>query len=257
MILDDILAEKRHAICTARSRTPSAELEARACAMPPAKDFGRALHATGGIACIAEFKRRSPSKGWIHRDADVAGVAAAYQRGGASAISVLTDTPFFGGALEDLCRARATTDLPILRKDFIIDPYQVAEARAAGADALLLIVAVLGERDLRELLAEARAFGMEALVEAHDAGEVVRAISAGARVIGVNNRDLRTFRVEMDLAVSMRSLVPRECVMVAESGIRTAGDVERLRKAGIEAVLVGEALMRSPDPEAALRDLLA
>jgi indole-3-glycerol phosphate synthase len=257
MILDDILAEKRRAVSSARLRIPLAEIEARAAAIAPTRGFLASLRSASGIACIAEFKRRSPSKGWIRRAADVAEVVAAYQRGGASAISVLTDTPFFGGELADLTSARAATELPILRKDFVIDPYQVAEARAAGADALLLIVAALGERDLRELLAATRAFGMEALVETHDADELRRAIAAGARVIGVNNRDLRTFHVDTDLAVELRPQVPGEYLMVAESGVRTADDVQRLRRAGIEAVLVGEALMRSPDPESALRELLA
>ncbi len=257
MILDDILIEKRRAVSSARLRTPLAEIEARAAAIAPARSFLASLRSARGIACIAEFKRRSPSKGWIRQAADVADVVAGYQRGGAAAISVLTDTPFFGGELADLTSARAATELPILRKDFIIDPYQVAEARAAGADALLLIVAALGEQDLRELLAATRASGMEALVETHDADELRRAIAAGARVIGVNNRDLRTFHVDTDLAVELRPQVPGEYLMVAESGVRTADDVRRLRRAGIEAVLVGEALMRSPDPESALRELMA
>jgi indole-3-glycerol phosphate synthase len=170
---------------------------------------------------------------------------------------VLTDTPFFGGTLDDLRLARATTRLPILRKDFVIDPYQVAEARAAGADAVLLIVAALGDNELGDLLAETRRWGMEALVETHDAEEVARAISAGARVVGVNHRDLRTFKKDMDLAVRMRKLVPSDCVMVAESGIQTVADVARMRAAGIDAILVGETLMRALDPALALRELLA
>jgi indole-3-glycerol phosphate synthase len=172
-------------------------------------------------------------------------------------MSVLTDTPFFGGTMDDLLVARGATRLPILRKDFIIDPYQVTEARAAGADALLLIVAALGDVELRELLAETHRWGMEALVETHDAEEVARAVSAGARLLGVNHRDLRTFKMNMDLAVDMRRLVPEDCVMVAESGIKTAADVARMRGAGIDAILVGETLMQAADPAAALGELLA
>jgi indole-3-glycerol phosphate synthase len=208
------------------------------------------------MACIAEFKRRSPSKGFIQRDADVSLVLPVYEAAGAAAASVLTDTPFFGGSLDDLRKARAVSQLPLLRKDFIIDPYQVAEARAAGADAVLLIVAALHDQDLRELLAEVHRWGMEALVETHDRGEVERAVAAGARIIGVNHRDLRTFEMNMELAVDMRSLIPADRLVVAESGIRNAADVRRLRAAGIDAILVGETLMAAPDPAAALRELL-
>jgi len=261
MILDEILAEKKRTVGYSRFRLPLADLEGKATsmsAMSPAKDFAQALRSSAaGIGCIAEFKRRSPSKGWIDREANLPSVVSAYELGGATAISVLTDTPFFGGSLDDLRVARATTRLPILRKDFIIDPYQVAEARAAGADAVLLIVAALRDSDLRGLLAEIRRWGMEALVEAHDAEEVARAVSAGARVLGVNHRDLRTFQMNMDLAVTMRPLVPSDCVMVAESGIRTAADVHRMRGARIDAILVGESLMQASDPALALRELLA
>ena len=208
------------------------------------------------MACIAEFKRRSPSKDWIHRDADVSPVTAAYEAAGAAAVSVLTDTPFFGGSLDDLRRARAATHLPLLRKDFLIDPYQVVEARAAGADAVLLIVAALRDQDLRGLLAETERWGMEALVETHDPDEVARAVAAGARIIGVNHRDLRTFDMNMDLAVAMRPHIPPDRLVVAESGIRTVDDVRKLRAAGVDAILVGEILMQAQDPTAALRELL-
>jgi len=256
MILDEILAEKKRTVGYARFRLPFADLQSKAAAVPAAQDFAQALRSAGDIACIAEFKRRSPSKGWIHRDADLVAVASAYERGGASAMSVLTDTPFFGGKIEDLRLARAVTRLPLLRKDFIIDSYQVAEARAAGADAVLLIVAALRDDDLRVLLAETRRWGMEALVETHDPDEVARAVAAGANIVGVNHRDLQTMRMNMDLAVSMRALVPSHCLMVAESGIRDAADVHRLREAGIDAILIGEALMQAPDPGRALGDLL-
>jgi indole-3-glycerol phosphate synthase len=256
MILDEILAEKKRTVGYARFRLPLADLEAKAAAMPAALDFAQALRSAGDIACIAEFKRRSPSKGWIDRDADLLTVASAYRRGGASAMSVLTDTPFFGGKLEDLLTARSATQMPLLRKDFIIDVYQVAEARAAGADAVLLIVAALQDDDLHALLAETRRWGMEALVEAHDADEVARAVAVGANIIGVNHRDLRTFQMNMDLAIDMRARVPSHCLMVAESGIRCAADVCRMRDAGIHAVLVGETLMQAPDPARALAELL-
>jgi len=259
MILDEIIAEKKRTVGYSRFRLPLADLEGKAAAMTamsPAKDFAQALRSSG-IGCIAEFKRRSPSKGWIDRDANLPSVVSAYERGGAAAISVLTDTPFFGGSIDDLRVARATTTLPILRKDFVIDPYQVTEARAAGADAVLLIVAALRDLELAQLLAEIRRWGMEALVEAHDADEVARAVAVGAKIIGVNHRDLRTFQMNMDLAVTMRQAVPPECVMVAESGIRTPADVQRMRSARIDAILVGESLMQAPDPTAALRELLA
>jgi indole-3-glycerol phosphate synthase len=254
MILDEILAQTRQAVTSARSRLPLAKLEEHVVAAQPVRDFRAAL-GKPGLACIAEFKRRSPSKGWINRDADSAVVASAYQAAGAAAISVLTDSPFFGGSLDDLRRARAAVDIPVLRKDFIIDPYQVTEARTAGADALLLIVAALRQEDLVGLLAEVRRLGMQALVEAHDRHQVERALAAGARVIGVNHRDLCTFQLDMTLATSMRPLVPSDCLLVAESGICTADDVKRMQEAGIDAALVGESFMGDPDPGSALRRL--
>jgi indole-3-glycerol phosphate synthase len=256
MILDEILDETKRTIGYCRLRLPLADLEKQAAASPAARSLGRALRSTRGMACIAEFKRRSPSKGFIQRDADVTVVLPAYEAAGAAAASVLTDTPFFGGSLDDLRKARAVSQLPLLRKDFIIDPYQVAEARAAGADAVLLIVAALRDQDLRALLAEVHRWGMEALVETHDRDEVERAVAAGARIVGVNHRDLRTFAMNMDLAVTMRPLIPGDRLVVAESGIRNAADVAKLRAAGIDAILVGETLMAASDPAAVLRELL-
>ena len=256
MILDEILAQTRERVSSARGRVPLAKLQEQLALAPPVRDFCAALAAKPGLACIAEFKRRSPSRGWINRDADPAVVARAYQAAGAVAISVLTDGPFFGGSIDDLRRARAAVDIPVLRKDFIVDPYQVAEARAAGADALLLIVSALPQDDLVGLLAEVRALGMEALVETHDRQEVARALLAQARVIGVNHRDLDTFQLDMTLATSLRPLIPPGRLLVAESGIRTADDVSRMQGAGIDAVLVGESLMREPDPGSALCKLL-
>ena len=257
MILDDILAETRRNVGYCRFRMPLADLEKQAETSRPPRSLAKALRSTKGMACIAEFKRRSPSKGWIHRDADVTTVLSAYEAAGAAAASVLTDAPFFGGSLDDLRRARSTARLPLLRKDFIIDPYQIVEARVAGADAVLLIVAALRDEDLRGLLAETARWGLEALVETHDADEVARAVTAGARIIGVNHRDLRTFDMNMELAVTMRPLIPEDRVVVAESGIRNAADVRRLRAAGIDAILVGETLMHAPNPAAALRELVA
>ena len=258
MILDDILAETRREVAASRERVPYADVEKAAAAATPPRSLARSLRAAQGkgMACIAEFKRRSPSRGWIQRDADPVPVARAYESGGAAGMSVLTDTPFFGGSLDDLRRARAAVRLPILRKDFLVDRYQVAEARAAGADAVLLIVAALTERELYLMLAEVARFGMEALVETHDEAEVRRAVMVGAELVGVNHRDLRTFAMSMDLAVRMRPLVPADRLVVAESGIKNAEDVGRLRAAGIDAILVGETLMQAPDPAAALRALV-
>ena len=256
MILDEILEETKRTVGNCRFRLPMADLKKQAAASPTPRSLAQALRPARGMACIAEFKRRSPSKGFIQRDADPTLVVPMYEAAGAAAASVLTDTPFFGGSIEDLRRARAVTRLPLLRKDFIIDPYQIAEARAVGADAVLLIVAALRDQDLRALLAETHHWGMEALVETHNRDEALRAVAAGAGIVGVNHRDLRTFEMNMDLAVDLRSIVPADRLVVAESGIRNAGDVARLRAAGIDAILGGETLMLAPDPALALRELL-
>ena len=256
MILDEILEEKKHAVSTARFRLPLADLEKRAASAPPVRSLAHALRTANGMACIAEFKRRSPSKGWIRKDADPVVITKSYEAAGAAALSVLTDTPFFGGTLDDLRKVRENVAIPILRKDFVIDPYQVVEARAAGADAVLLIVSALDDSRLGELFAEVEHFGMEALVETHNAEEVDRALSIGARIIGVNHRDLRTFEMNMDLAVSLRPRIPPDRIVVAESGLHWFGDVARMGHGGINAILVGESLMRAEDPGAALRKLL-
>ncbi len=256
MILDDILARTRAELAARRLRHPLQALEAAAAGRTPARSLAEALRRPGRVACIAEFKRRSPSAGWIAEAAVPSKVAPLYAAGGAAALSVLTDGPFFGGSLEDLGAARAACPLPVLRKDFIVDPYQVTEARAAGADAILLIVAALTDAGLSDLLGAASALGMDALVEAHDREEVARAVAIGAHLVGINNRDLRTFTVDRDLAARLRSSVPSDRIVVAESGIRDAADLARLRAAGIDAILVGETLMRAPDPAAALRELV-
>jgi indole-3-glycerol phosphate synthase len=256
VILDEILARTRADLSLRRERVPLADLEAACGALAPARSLAAALRRPGAVTCIAEHKRRSPSAGWIREGSDVAEVVGAYARAGAAALSVLTDEPFFGGALSDLRRARAAVEIPILRKDFIVDRYQVVEARAAGADAILLIVAALADAEISTLLAAAREVGVEAMVEVHDRAELDRALAAGAEIVGINNRDLRTFTIDRELAVRLRPLVPASRVVVAESGIRDGADVARLRAAGVDAMLVGETLMRAPEPGAALAALL-
>jgi indole-3-glycerol phosphate synthase len=256
MILDEILERTRADLPARKLRRSIASLERAIRDLPPVRSLRAALAVPGRVSAIAEFKRRSPSAGWIRERAEVTEVAPEYVRAGAAALSVLTDEPFFGGSLADLVAARKVTAVPILRKDFIVDEYQIAEARAAGADAVLLIVAALDDRALAELFAACVRWGVEVLVETHDAAEAARAVALGAPLIGVNHRDLRTFTMDLDLAVRLRPVIPADRVLVAESGIRTAADVRRLGQAGIEAVLVGETLMRAPDPGAALRSLL-
>lgn len=211
--------------------------------LPPPRDFRGAL-AGPGLAVIAEIKRASPSAGEIAADLDPAALAAAYAKAGAAAISVLTDREFFHGGLDDLRRARAAVSIPVLRKDFIIAPVQVYEARAEGADSLLLIAAALSDARLAELLGLARSLGLEPLVEVHDAAELSRVSAAGATVIGVNNRDLRTFAVDLAVAERLRPHFPAAAIAVAESGIRRPSDALRLARAGFHAVLIGEALVR-------------
>jgi indole-3-glycerol phosphate synthase len=258
MILDDILARTRADLELRMKARPLAEVDVAAAErFGQARSLKAALKAPGQITCIAEFKRRSPSAGWISESADLEATVRAYAAGGASALSVLTDEPFFAGRLGDLKPASTASGLPVLRKDFIVDVYQIGEALAAGADAVLLIVAALDQTTLGRLLRVTRAFRMDALVEAHDADEVARAVDAGAEIIGINNRDLRTFTVDRELAARLRPSIPSDKIVVAESGIRDAADVARLRDAGVDAMLVGETLMRAPDPAAALRGLLA
>lgn len=233
-----------------------AELRARAADAPPARGFAAALRRPGEVRLLAEVKRRSPSAGEIRPGADPVEVARAYQQGGAAAVSVLTDREYFGGNLDFLRRVREDVALPAIRKDFLIDPVQVWEARAAGADAVLLIVRILDDARLAELLGLAAESGMDALVEVHDAGELERALAAGARLVGVNNRDLGSFTTDLDLSVRLAADTPGGVTLVAESGIRTAEDVDRLGAAGVDAVLVGESLMRQDDLRAAAAALV-
>jgi len=258
-ILTDILRHKREEVAAAAALRPRSVLEAAAGAAGPVRGLRAALERPVGapVRFIAEIKRASPSAGPIRPDADAAAIAREYAAAGAAAISVLTDRRFFDGRLEFLAEVRAAVDCPLLRKDFIVDPYQVVEARAAGADAVLLIVAALELEQLAELFAEATRLGMDALVEVHGEDEADRALAIGARLIGVNHRDLATFTIDMELTARLAPRLPPGVALVAESGIRTAADVQRLGEAGAHAVLVGETLMRAPSPGAALAALLA
>jgi indole-3-glycerol phosphate synthase len=256
-ILAEILAAKADEVAVARAARPAAELE-RAIAGAP-RSLRAALRRPAGqrVRAIAEIKRASPSAGPIRPGADPAAIARDYAAAGAAAISVLTDRRYFDGDLGFLAAVRAAVALPLLRKDFLIDPYQVVEARAAGADAVLLIVAAVDDGALAVLLAESRRLGMDALVEVHSEAECERALGAGAELIGVNHRDLATFTMDMGLTARLRAVVPADLVLVAESGIKTAADVAAMAAAGADAILVGESLMRAPSPGEALRALLA
>jgi indole-3-glycerol phosphate synthase len=218
------------------------------------RPFAEAL-SRPGTSVIAEYKRRSPSAGVIREGASVEEVAQAYERGGAAALSVLTEQDHFGGSLTDLEAARAVSDLPILRKDFTVDPYQLYEAKVHGADAILLVVGALSDAELGSLYGIARQLELDAIVEVHDEKELSRALEVDADVIGINNRDLVSFSVDLNVTYELLTDVPAGKTVVSESGIRTRADVEELERVGVDAVLVGEALMRAPDPEAACRDL--
>lgn len=252
-VLERILAETRVEVERRKRELPLA-LGAGDLAVSGAHRFRDAL-AGPEMAVIAEFKRRSPSAGTLREAPDLAEIVGAYTRGGAAALSILTEGPNFDGALGDLGAARAVSALPLLRKDFIVDRYQLHEARAAGADAVLLILAALEDGELAELHAEAVRLGLDVLVEVHDREELARAIELGAEVIGINNRDLRDFSVDVARTESLMDAVPAGTVVVSESGIAEAEQLRRLHLCGVQAVLVGETLMRAGDPEAALRDL--
>jgi indole-3-glycerol phosphate synthase len=255
-VLDAILARTRETVAREKEKHPLDPRQPEVTAAPPVRPFAAALVRPDAIRVIAEHKRRSPSRGAIREDMEPADVARRYEAAGAAALSVLTDEPFFGGQLSHLTAARAATGLPVLRKDFVLDPWQVSEARAAGADAVLLIVAALSDAELRGLLVEAQAVGVDALVEVHDRRELERALAAEARIVGVNNRDLRTLAVSLATSLELAASIPDDVVAVAESGIRSGSDLRRLRDAGFDAGLVGEHLMAAPDPGAALRKLL-
>jgi indole-3-glycerol phosphate synthase len=259
--LDTILASTRAAVAADKTRISAAELERQAAAHTP-RGWTAALRrqSASAPAVIAEIKKASPSKGLIRADFDVAWLAARYAAGGAAALSVLTDEPYFQGSLRNLEIASAAVQLPCLRKDFMVDEYQFAEARAHHADAILLIVAALTNDELRRFAERARQLALDVLVEVHTADELDRALDTlgetGADAIGVNNRDLRTFEVRLETSLALAERIPSCVVRVAESGIFTGGDVARLRAAGFDAFLIGESLMRQPDPGVALETLL-
>ena len=255
-VLQEIVARKHREVALARERVPTAALEGRLAVAPAPRDFFAALAAPGPIRLIAEFKRKSPSAGEIRPGSNVEDVVRGYAAAGASCLSVLTDAVGFGGSLVDLESARVAVPLPVLRKEFVIDDYQVVEARAHGADAVLLIAECLDDCRLRSLYRRIIDMGMTPLVELHDETNLARVLDLGATLVGVNNRDLSTMTTDLDHVLRLRDRVPAECVLVAESGIRTRADVVRLEAAGIGAMLVGESLLTSRDPGAAAAALL-
>ncbi len=257
-ILDTIFEQRRVSVDRQKRAVSPNRARLLAGTQPPPPSLAAALGGAG-VGVIAEIKRRSPSAGVLKAAASASAQARLYAANGAAAISVLTEREHFGGSYSDLVRARravAGQPVPLLCKDFIFDPYQVHRARAAGAAAILLIAALLEEADLRSLLALAATLGMDALVEVHDEADLARALAAGAPIIGINNRDLRTFQVDLGTTARLRPQVPRDRLVVSESGFRRAEDVAWMRALGVQAVLVGETLMRAPDPAAALRELV-
>lgn len=259
-ILDKIAAYKRDDVNERKRRRTLAQLESAARAASTPRGFRAALerrHAPGKLALIAEIKKASPSRGLIRADFDPPALARAYEAGGAACLSVLTDGPSFQGDDAYLAAARDAVALPAIRKEFLVDPWQVAESRALGADAILVILAMVDDALAGDLVAEAARFGMDALVEVHDEAEMARAGTLGATLVGVNNRDLRTFEVDLAITERLAARAPRGALLVTESGIFTAADVVRLEKSGAKAMLVGESLMRQADVEAATRALLA
>ncbi|MDO1528513.1 indole-3-glycerol phosphate synthase TrpC [Fulvimonas sp. R45] len=259
-ILNRILARKAEEIAERSARLPLAELSARVAGLEPTRGFAAAIEAkvdAGQPAVIAEIKKASPSKGVIRPEFDPAAIARSYEKGGAACLSVLTDKDFFHGSEDFLRQARDACTLPVLRKDFVIDPYQVYEARAIGADCILLIVAALGDAALLELSLLAAELDLDVLCEVHDAEELERALALPVPLVGVNNRNLRTFETTLDTSLELQALMEYDRIMVTESGIRTAEDVAMLRDAGIHAFLVGEAFMRADDPGRELKRLFA
>ena len=255
MILDEIVATKREEVAGHKRQRPLAGLRGHLFFDEPRRGFAKAL-AREGRAIIAEVKKASPSRGVIRADFDPVAIARAYEAGGARALSVLTDAPYFQGSLAYLAEIRRAVALPLLRKDFTIDEYQIHEARAFGADAVLLIAAILDDAQLRHFQAVSRELGLDALVEVHTREELDRALAAGATLVGVNNRDLRTFVTRLEVTEELAPHVPDGVTLVAESGFRTRDELERLERAGARAFLIGESLMAAPDPGEALRAFL-
>jgi indole-3-glycerol phosphate synthase len=255
-ILDEIVISKHAEIAAARRRLPLEDLLSQVTLAVPVRDFCAALRGSGPIRLIGEIKKASPSAQTIRTDFDPVAIAQIYQQHGASCLSVLTDAPYFQGRLEYLTQVRAEIEIPVLRKDFLIDDYQVFEARAAGADAILLIAEILDDTLLRRLLEQARVLGMSALVEFHDESNMSRVLASGAELIGINNRNLRNFTTDVEHTLRLRDRIPADVLLVSESGIRTRSDVERLEAAGVSAILVGESLMRAADIGLAVEQLL-
>ena len=255
-VLSQIAAYKRTDVAERKTRTPQSEIERRAAQAPPARGFRAALAGKPGLGLIAEIKKASPSKGLIRPDFDPPALARAYAEGGATCLSVLTDQPSFQGEDAYLATARAAVTLPALRKDFLVDPWQVAESRALGADCILVILAMIGDGLARELMEAAGRFGLDVLVEVHDEAELERAAALGAVMIGVNNRDLRSFVTDLAVFERLAPRAPAQTLLVAESGIVTQGDAVRLQSAGAHALLVGESLMRQADVTGATRLLM-
>jgi indole-3-glycerol phosphate synthase len=255
-ILDKIVAGKKLEVAVAKERLPEEKLREALSGAPPPRDFFAALDGRGTIRLIAEVKKASPSKGVIREEFRPVEIALTYQQHGAACISVLTDGPYFQGSLDYLRQIRASVSIPVLRKDFIIDPYQVIEARAAGADAVLLIAECLDDRALAALVEAIESLGMTPLVELYEPANLARVLAAGARLIGINNRDLRTFEVDLEHTIRVRREIPVGHRVVGESGIRHRSDVQRLQQAGVDAMLVGETLMASQDIGAAVDELL-
>jgi indole-3-glycerol phosphate synthase len=256
MILDEIVEIKRREVAGRKALRPLAALEKMIVGRPPARDFKAALDADAGCAIIAEVKRRSPSRGLLREDFDPIRISAEYELNGAAAVSVLTDETFFGGGDADLSAVARAVSLPLLRKEFIIDPYQILETRAIGADALLLIAAILTGGQLREYRELATSLGLAALVEVHDGTELEKALGAGAEIIGINNRDLKTFHTDLQTTLMLAPLIPADRIAVSESGIRNRQDIETLTKAGIRAFLIGETLITAPEIGPKLKELL-
>jgi indole-3-glycerol phosphate synthase len=255
-ILDRIVAARRESVAHRKRVLPEVALKiAVEKKVPPPRDFAAAL-SRDGINVIAELKKASPSRGVLRQEYAPAVLAEALEHGGAAALSVLTEEDFFSGSLADLKEASRVTKIPILRKDFIVDPWQVWETRASGADAFLLIAAILSDATLRELIELGRSLSMEPLVEVHTREELVRVLSAGARIIGVNNRDLRDFQVHLETSLTLVDAIPEDCIAVSESGLRSHDDLVRLRGAGFDAFLIGEHLMTEPDPAVTMRALI-
>ncbi len=256
-ILDEIIENKLVEIEHSKKTLPLQKITSELASARPVRDFYAALKPEGNLRIIAEIKRASPSKGIIAKDFDPVRIARSYASAGASALSVLTDENFFKGSLEYLSQIRDAVDTPLLRKDFILDLYQVYESRHFGADALLLIVAALEQDVLCELLELTENLGMNALVEVHDEQELERALSARAKIIGINNRDLKTFTVDLGVSMNLSKKVPNEIIVVAESGIRSSDDITKLRSEGVHVFLIGETFMKTPDPGLELSKLIS